>query len=89
MHTTASHQGQQPLPFRAADLIRLELTLLGIRCARMNDLLTVRELLGGARIRPRYAASFALATGSAAPDPAARAPAPGGRTMVVPGGGVQ
>jgi putative oxidoreductase len=56
-----SEQGQQPLPFRASDLIRLELNLLGIRGARMNDMLTVLKLLGEGRIRTRIAARFPLA----------------------------
>jgi len=55
-----SKQGQQPLPFRAADLIRLELNLLGIRGARMNDMLTVLKLLGEGRIKTRIAARFPL-----------------------------
>jgi NADPH:quinone reductase-like Zn-dependent oxidoreductase len=55
-----SEQGQEPLPFRAADLIRLELNLLGIRGARMNDMLTVLKLLGEGRIRTRIAARFPL-----------------------------
>ena len=33
-----SEQGREPLPFTASDLIRLELNLLGIRGARMNDM---------------------------------------------------
>ncbi len=56
-----SEQGRDPLPFRAADLIRLELNLLGIRGARMNDMLTVLKLLGDGRIRTRIAARFPLA----------------------------
>src|SRR5581483_2449806 len=56
-----SEQGRDPLPFRAADLIRLELNLLGIRGARMNDMLTVLKLLGEGRIRTRIAARFPLA----------------------------
>jgi putative oxidoreductase len=56
----SSEQGQEPLPFRAADLIRLELNLLGIRGARMNDMLTVLKLLGEGRIRTRIAARFPL-----------------------------
>jgi hypothetical protein len=36
-----SEQGCDPLPFTAADMIRLELNLLGIRGARMNDMLAV------------------------------------------------
>jgi putative oxidoreductase len=57
----SSEQGSEPLPFRAADLIRLELNLLGIRGARMNDMLTVLKLLGDGRIRTRIAARFPLA----------------------------
>ncbi len=56
-----SEQGRDPLPFRASDLIRLELNLLGIRGARMNDMLTVLKLLGDGRIRTRIAARFPLA----------------------------
>jgi putative oxidoreductase len=55
-----SEQGRESLPFRAADLIRLELNLLGIRGARMNDMLTVLKLLGECRIRTRIAARFPL-----------------------------
>ncbi len=56
-----SEQGRDPLPFTAADLIRLELNLLGIRGARMNDMLTVLNLFGEGRIRTRIAARFPLA----------------------------
>ena len=41
-------------------MIRLELNLLGIRGARMNDMLAVLKLLG-AGISPRIAARFPLA----------------------------
>ena len=57
----SSEQGREPLPFTASDLIRLELNLLGIRGARMNDMLTVLKLLAEGRIRTRVAARFALA----------------------------
>jgi len=57
----SSEQGSEPMPFRAADMIRLELNLLGIRGARMIDMLTVLKLLGGGRIKTRIAARFALA----------------------------
>jgi NADPH:quinone reductase-like Zn-dependent oxidoreductase len=57
----SSEQGREPLPFTAADLIRLELNLLGIRGARMNDVLTVLKLLGEGRIKTRIAARFPLA----------------------------
>jgi putative oxidoreductase len=56
-----SEQGRDPLPFTAADLIRLELNLLGIRGARMNDMHTALKLLGEGRIRTRIAARFPLA----------------------------
>lgn len=38
--------GPEPAPFTAADLIRLEPNLLGIRGAGMNDMLTVLKLIG-------------------------------------------
>lgn len=57
----SSEQGHEPLPFLASDLIRLELNLLGIRGARMNDMLTVLKLLGAGRIKTRIAARFPLA----------------------------
>jgi NADPH:quinone reductase-like Zn-dependent oxidoreductase len=56
-----SEQGREPVPFLASDLIRLELNLLGIRGARMNDMLTVLKLLGEHRIETRIAARFPLA----------------------------
>jgi len=56
-----SEQGREPLPFTAADFIRLELNLLGLRGARMNDMLAVLKLLGEGRIRTRIAARFPLA----------------------------
>ena len=56
-----SEQGREALPFTAADLIRLELNLLGIRGARMNDMLAVLKLLGEGRIKTRIAARFPLA----------------------------
>ena len=57
----SSEQGREPMPFRAADMIRLELNLLGIRGARMNDMLSVLKLLGDGRIGTRIAARFPLA----------------------------
>jgi NADPH:quinone reductase-like Zn-dependent oxidoreductase len=55
-----SEQGRDPLPFRAADLIRLELNLIGLRGARMNDMQSVLNLLGEGRITTRIAARFPL-----------------------------
>lgn len=57
----SSEQGREPMPFTAADMIRLELNLLGIRGARMNDMLAVLKLLGDGRIKTRIAARFPLA----------------------------
>jgi NADPH:quinone reductase-like Zn-dependent oxidoreductase len=57
----SSEQGREPMPFIASDMIRLELNLLGIRGARMNDMLTVLKLLGERRIKTRIAARFTLA----------------------------
>lgn len=57
----SSEQGHEPMPFTAADMIRLELNLLGIRGARMNDMLAVLKLLGDGRINTRIAARFPLA----------------------------
>lgn len=57
----SSEQGREPMPFTAADMIRLELNLLGIRGARMNDMLAVLKLLGEHRIKTRIAARFPLA----------------------------
>ncbi len=57
----SSEQGREPMPFTAADMIRLELNLLGIRGARMNDMLTVLNLPGEHRINTRIAARFPLA----------------------------
>lgn len=57
----SSEQGREPMPFTAADMIRLELNLLGIRGARINDMLMVLKLLGEQRIQTRIAARFPLA----------------------------
>jgi NADPH:quinone reductase-like Zn-dependent oxidoreductase len=57
----SSEQGREPMPFLASDMIRLELNLLGIRGARMNDMLGVLKLLGAGRIATRIAARFPLA----------------------------
>ncbi len=81
-----SEQGQQPLPFRAADLIRLELNLLGIRGARMNDMLTVLKLLGEGRIKTRIAARFPLAKVGEAHTLLETAPDLVGRIVVLPWG---
>jgi putative oxidoreductase len=56
-----SEQGRDPLPFTVADLIRLELNLLGIRGARMNDMRIALKLLAEGRIHTRIAARFPLA----------------------------
>lgn len=56
-----SEQGGASLPFEAADFMRLELNLLGVRGSRMIDMLTVLKLLGEGRIKTRIAAQFPLA----------------------------
>ena len=55
-----TEQGDGPVPFTAADFLRLELNLLGIRGGRRIDMLTVVKLLGEGRIRTRIAARFPL-----------------------------
>jgi NADPH:quinone reductase-like Zn-dependent oxidoreductase len=80
----SSEQGSEPLPFRAADLIRLELNLLGIRGARMNDMLTVLKLLGDGRISTRIAARFPLARVGEAHTLLETAPDLVGRIVVLP-----
>jgi len=80
----SSEQGSEPMPFRAADLIRLELNLLGIRGARMNDMLTVLKLLGERRIHTRIAARFALARVGEAHDMLVHSSDLVGRIVVLP-----
>jgi len=80
----SSEQGREPLPFTAADLIRLELNLLGIRGARMNDMLTVLKLLGDGRIRTRIAARFPLAKVGEAHELLVNSPDLVGRIAVLP-----
>ena len=58
-----SEQGREPLPFTAADMIRLELNLLGIRGARMNDMLAVLKLLGEGRISHAHRRALSAAPG--------------------------
>src|SRR5580698_2642707 len=79
----SSEQGREPLPFLASDLIRLELNLLGIRGARMNDMLSVLKLLGERRISTRIAARFALARVGEAHDLLARSSDLVGRIVVL------
>jgi NADPH:quinone reductase-like Zn-dependent oxidoreductase len=81
-----SEQGREPLPFTAADLIRLELNLLGIRGARMNDMLTVLKLLGEGRIKTRIAARFPLAKVGEAHTLLETSPDLVGRIVVLPWG---
>jgi putative oxidoreductase len=82
----SSEQGREPLPFTAGDLIRLELNLLGIRGARMNDMLTVLKLLGEGRIRTRIAARFPLAKVGEAHTLLETSPDMVGRIVVLPWG---
>jgi threonine dehydrogenase-like Zn-dependent dehydrogenase len=80
----SSEQGREPVPFTAADLIRLELNLLGIRGARMNDMLTVLKLLGTGRIQTRVAARFPLARVGEAHELLVNSPDLVGRIVVLP-----
>jgi putative oxidoreductase len=80
----SSEQGRVPVPFTAADLIRLELNLLGMRGARMNDMLTVLKLIGERRIRTRVAARFPLARVGEAHELLESSPDLVGRIVVLP-----
>jgi NADPH:quinone reductase-like Zn-dependent oxidoreductase len=80
----SSEQGRDPLPFTASDLIRLELNLLGMRGARMNDMLTVLKLLGAGAIKTRVAARFPLAKVGAAHELLVNAPDLVGRIVLLP-----
>jgi NADPH:quinone reductase-like Zn-dependent oxidoreductase len=80
----SSEQGREPLPFTAADMIRLELNLLGMRGARMNDMLTVLKLLGAGQIKPRIAARFPLARVGEAHELLVNSPDLVGRIVVLP-----
>ena len=80
----SSEQGSEPMPFRAADMIRLELNLLGIRGARMNDMLAVLKLLGAGRIKTRIAARFPLAKVGEAHELLTNSPDLVGRIVVLP-----
>jgi NADPH:quinone reductase-like Zn-dependent oxidoreductase len=79
-----SEQGREPMPFTASDMIRLELNLLGIRGARMNDMLAVLKLLGERRISTRIAARFPLARVGEAHDLLASSGDLVGRIAVLP-----
>ena len=80
----SSEQGREPLPFTAADMIRLELNLFGIRGARMNDMLTVLKLLGAGKIKTRVAARFPLARVGEAHELLVNSPDLVGRIVVLP-----
>ena len=80
----SSEQGREPMPFTAADMIRLELNLLGIRGARMNDMLGVLKLLGDGRIKTRIAARFPLARVGEAHSLLETSPDLVGRIVVLP-----
>jgi putative oxidoreductase len=80
----SSEQGREPMPFTAADMIRLELNLLGMRGARMNDMLTVLKLLGERRIQTRIAARFPLARVGEAHELFVNSPDLVGRIVVLP-----
>lgn len=57
---TSGEHDPAPLPVRAAEMVRLELNLLGVRGARRNDALTALDLLAHRKIRVPVAARFAL-----------------------------
>jgi NADPH:quinone reductase-like Zn-dependent oxidoreductase len=80
----SSEQGREPIPFVASDMIRLELNLLGIRGARMSDMLTVLDLLGAGRISTRIAARFPLAKVGEAHELLVNSPDLVGRIVVLP-----
>jgi NADPH:quinone reductase-like Zn-dependent oxidoreductase len=82
----SSEQGREPMPFTAADMIRLELSLLGIRGARMNDMLSVLKLLGDGRISTRIAGRFPLARVGEAHALLETSPDLVGRVVVLPWG---
>lgn len=80
----SSEQGREPMPFLASDMTRLELNLLGIRGARINDMLSVLKLLGAGRIKTRIAARFPLAKVGDAHVLLENAPDLVGRIVVLP-----
>jgi putative oxidoreductase len=80
----SSEQGREPIPFTASDLIRLELNLLGIRGARMNDMRTALKLLGDGRIKTRIVAKFPLAQVGEAHELLVNSPDLVGRIAVLP-----
>lgn len=80
----SSEQGREPMPFTAGDMIRLELNLLGIRGARMNDMLAVLKLLGDHRIHTRIAGRFPLARVGKAHELLETSPDLVGRIVVLP-----
>jgi putative oxidoreductase len=80
----SSEQGREPLPFTASDMIRLELNLLGMRGARMNDMLTVLKLLSAGAIKPRVAARFPLAKVGEAHELLVNSPDLVGRIVLLP-----
>ncbi|MFZ0421998.1 MAG: zinc-binding alcohol dehydrogenase family protein [Xanthobacteraceae bacterium] len=80
----SSEQGRESIPFTASDLIRLELNLLGIRGARMNDMRTALKLLGDGRIKTRIVAKFPLAQVGEAHELLVNSPDLVGRIAVLP-----
>jgi NADPH:quinone reductase-like Zn-dependent oxidoreductase len=63
---SSGEQSPDRLPFTAADFIRLELTVLGIRGARTNDARVALSLLARHRIHVPVAARFPLRDAAAA-----------------------
>jgi D-arabinose 1-dehydrogenase-like Zn-dependent alcohol dehydrogenase len=82
----ATLRGREAVPFSASDLIRLELNLLAMRGARMNDMLTVLKLASDQRIKTRIAACFPLAKIGEAHELLVSSPDVVGRMVVQPWG---
>ena len=57
---TSGEHDPAPLPVRAADMVRLELNLVGVRGARRNDALVALDLLARGQIGVPVAARFPL-----------------------------
>lgn len=58
--TVAGEGSSDPLPITAADCVRLELNIRGVRASTLNDQRTVLELLAQDRIHPSIHAVMPL-----------------------------
>jgi NADPH:quinone reductase-like Zn-dependent oxidoreductase len=63
---SAGEESANPMPFRAVDMIRLEMNLLGIRGARRGDMLAALDLLNQQRISIPVAHRFPLSQAATA-----------------------